>query len=454
MASAQSKNKMPKSASAKALKDSRSGIPSFDESFFAALSNSTRAPVEVPENRRSKLLVSALVGAMSGVKKASPKILADGFLLDAKAANDLLFKKKEILFKAIEGMGTHVAKIPDNTVEMGVMTADDVSVVTGPGYLDGSSVRISRALTGAGNAGWTSAYRLLSTTVRIDGETITVADVLIHHGNMLSAFADGLSAVSLGILREVGVALSEARRNRPTGIDAGQKILLFPIGPDRYRAVTPLVSAGLVGELTRRIWDRRSAGQRVITETVYIGGTQPQNSGLLVSDLGGRLSRFWSVPPQNDRSVSEIMLQSLLRGTFHPVQEQLPRVVIGVYRAAKVHYDARGSVLETRQRYQEASRFLIRAVLRPLRRLRRIVVARTAEDGPLPIAMIPERMRPYARAIGIGKALDTPEIEILATEVVRTARKVLAAQSPVIVVDDRMQAELLGQARIVIEGLR
>jgi hypothetical protein len=225
-------------------------------------------------------------------------------------------QEKNLLIAAETQIGTHTAKIPNPAVEEpsalfangGVFKAASHSR-----FVSTATIKSSQRIGAAGNAAQGKAQRLLATRLEIDGEFVDVVNDIARKGPIWNALNQiGFSGVTLNALTEtISERLSSAKVFATVG--KGTKQLIWPTG-DGDVAITPVHPYAMHVELSRRLEKRRVAGAEIKKTFTVVGGSQPQNAGLVNGDMGGRHQLLLGSPPTIESFENRSVYRDAYRG--------------------------------------------------------------------------------------------------------------------------------------------
>jgi hypothetical protein len=207
-------------------------------------------------------------------------------------------------------LGTHGGKVPDARMGLGAMMPDPTAFAAAgdvPGMHSGS-VESSHPLSGAGNAAGNARLRFLCCGISFEGGPISsLASILAEDCPARQAIVAEFDAATAMALERIGDACRDrlwaGGRGIPTSVDTYRSQVLFPIENAEYVALSPLypysVGAELAARLRARQWDAApDERQRFNVRVAHVGGTQPQNTGLLATYLSGKFPRLIGMPPR------------------------------------------------------------------------------------------------------------------------------------------------------------
>ena len=237
---------------------------------------------------------SEVVAALENVEEASQRIV----------------ESERGLIAAALMLGTHGGKVPDARMGLGTMVPDPVAfAATGdvPGMHSGS-VESSHPLSGAGNAAKNAQLRFLCCGISFEGGPISsLASILAEDCPARRAIMADFDTATSMALERIGDAcrgrLSAGARGIPISVDTYRSQVLFPVEEGEYVALSPLYPYSIGAELAARLQARQWAAgqderQRFDVRVAHVGGTKPQNTGLLATYLSGRFPRLVGMPPR------------------------------------------------------------------------------------------------------------------------------------------------------------
>lgn len=223
---------------------------------------------------------------------------------------------KNLLIAAESQVGTHTAKIPNPAVESpSALFANDkvFEAASASHYVTTASAKSSQRIGAAGNAAQGKAQRLLATRLDIDGVLTDVAEDIAAGGKVAQALAAiGFRSETIdGIAKIMTARMAGDGGQRTAGV--GTKQLIWPTDEGDV-VITPVHPYAMHVELARRLDQRREAGSRIQTTFVTVGGSQPQNAGLVNGDMGGRHRMLIGTPPTPGNVESRAVYRDTIRG--------------------------------------------------------------------------------------------------------------------------------------------
>lgn len=313
-----------------------------DETTHSCVSDRLRAassdPEQLVELVRSVRSVKADVLKLSdGEPKAcartlvhaslcdNPSALSKGEALDsfastfntAEALHDAVVKQSRSFVGAAESVGTHSDKVPDPTRGNGSFFAEATATVDG--FVAGLSTRDRSKVAGAGNAADSRAMALLSKKVLIGNRVMTVAEDLVEDGVFAQVLREcGMSADALTQVRSILKQRMTGPSDAP--VECETKVFILPNGEGGDTLVSPVHSYQAFDTFSKRLKAIREAHGHISTRSHNVGGSKPQNAGILNNAYNGTHRLLVGVPPKArklsdaDRLQAAAAAGSLLRG--------------------------------------------------------------------------------------------------------------------------------------------
>ena len=337
-----------------------------------------------------------------------------------------------ILRAATKGFGTHGGKIPDARLALGAMVPDPSASAASAGApgLHSGSADLAFRISGA-DAQITSALRFLGMPLSIAGApTIRVGEILADRRHPLqSGIREMLGEDAWDMLDRIGDAVRRRLNDGavPSEISAHRKQVLFPVGDGRYVSLSPLYSYGLAAELSCRLRERQSRDlgegqQRFSTRVVHVGGTKPQNAGLLPTFLGGEMPRLLAMPWTPGVGTRDDALRRLRSGT---VPLPAPAMRKSSFESLQRAMGGPPDNKQTRTKIENALRMMVDDTLWAVCLLAEMQASAEAEGGVLVDAdAVPAHNILAARLAGIVRKppVTDGEIDGVADDVARIVR--------------------------------
>jgi hypothetical protein len=236
----------------------------------------------------------------------NPSVLPKGEALDAfvstfntaEALRDAVSKQARSFIGAAESIGTHSDKVPDPTRGNGSFFAEATATVVG--FVAGLSTRDRSKIAGAGNAADSRAMALFSKKVAIGNRVITVAENLVEGGVFFEVLLE--SGTPADLLDQVRSTLKQ-RMAGPSDapVECETKVLILPNGEGGDTLVSPVHSYQTFDTFSKRLKAMRDAHAHISTRSHNVGGSKPQNAGILNNAYNGTHQLLVGVPPKGRR---------------------------------------------------------------------------------------------------------------------------------------------------------
>lgn len=268
-------------------------------------------------------------------------------------------------FKTVakDHIGTHTGKIPNPSVSGPGGLLYDKQIFENAAdlaYVSSASIKAGQRLGAAGNAAQNRAQRFLSATFLIDGQAVSVYEDVGQKGVIYSQL------ISLGFpqsdLDEISSTIA-ARFASDNTEAPGQysKGLIWPT-PNGDVVITPVHPYAMALQMHLRFKARVEEGASIPNTWIKIGGTKPQNAGLVNNDLGGSHRLLKSIPPKRMSRLEGVAFKAgatksvpfAAVGRSHPVMKAL----ISAITDARLNDDLK-------RRQQDAIARLVRISLQP-----------------------------------------------------------------------------------------
>lgn len=331
-------------------------------------------------------------------------------ILMARKKADALSVGDQLIRTAGKYLGTHGGKMPDARLALGAMIPDPEASATSAAAVGVHSASVHQAfrLSGA-DAVVTSYLRFLGMPISLNGSASQqVAEVLAEASHPITlSLLEQVTEEAASILTRIGTAarLRLAGGVIPAEIGAHRKQSLFPIGTGRYVSLSPLYSYGLAAELSARLrqrqaWSRGEERESFSTRTTHIGGTKPQNAGILPNFLGGEMPRLLAQPWTPQAGTREDVLRRLRVGRIPLPAPILRKASLEALQAAM------GGPVDNaskRKAIERALETLVKDTLWAVVLLAELQVAAEAEGRTLIQTEedVPEQNKTAARLVGV-----------------------------------------------------
>lgn len=249
----------------------------------------------------------------------NPSVLPKGEALNdfastfntAEVLQDAVAKQARSFVGAADSIGTHSDKVPDPTRGNGSFFAEATATVDG--YVAGLSTRDRSKVAGAGNAADSRAMALLSKKVAIGNRVITVAEDLVEDGVFSQVLREcGMPADTLEQVRSILKRRMAGPSDDP--VECETKVFILPNGEGGYTLVSPVHSYQAFDTFSKRLKAIRDAHGHISTRTHNVGGSKPQNAGILNNAYNGTHRLLVGVPPKARRHSDADRLQAAAAG--------------------------------------------------------------------------------------------------------------------------------------------
>ena len=198
--------------------------------------------------------------------------------------------------------------MPDPTRGNGSFFAEaDVAV---DGYVTGLSTRDRLKIAGAGNAADSRAMALLSKRYTRGNRILTVAEDLVEGGLLKEVLLE------LGMSSELMEKVRSVLKQRMTGpsdeaVECETKVFILPDGNGGYTLISPVHSYQAFDSFSKRLKAVWNAHGWIPTRTHNVGGSKPQNAGILNNAYNGTHRLLVGVPPVPRRRMSADAVRSI-----------------------------------------------------------------------------------------------------------------------------------------------
>lgn len=220
---------------------------------------------------------------------------------DADWFSDLIRRQETNLVSAARDIGTHTAKIPNAAVQGPSGLFPSLRLLeeaSGGDFMSSFTICADRKVGAAGDASRTRSYRLLAMRFMVDGEVVALADDIRRDGLISRALIElGFSPQVIAEIRSI-ISTECDLEGGVDQVDGAAKVLMWPLGDDDYVGITPVHSYAMHIEITKRLKKIRAAEGWIKTRDINVGGSKPQNAGLVNSALGGRHPHLTGYPPE------------------------------------------------------------------------------------------------------------------------------------------------------------
>lgn len=257
-------------------------------------------------------------------------------LYDRSSLTDIagLIAKEIGNFKTVakDHIGTHTGKIPNPSVSGPGGLLYDKQVfekASELAYVSSASIKAGQRLGAAGNAAQNRAQRFLSVTFSIDGQPLSVYEDIGAKGVIYTQLS--LLGFPKDDLDEISATIA-ARFSSDNIESPGQysKGLIWPTENGDV-VITPVHPYAMALQMHGRFKARVEEGVSIQNTWIKIGGTKPQNAGLVNNDLGGSHRLLKSIPPKRVSRLEGVSFKAGVTksipfasvGRSHPVMKAL-----------------------------------------------------------------------------------------------------------------------------------
>lgn len=422
----------------------------FLEYLLAGVEKVTSPPIKLGEENLSTafpVMINLIMDKVSSIPKKAEDIEA---LYSAETASNHVSAGKEAsnLESAASALGTHTGKIPDARVTLAsLIDQTDAEVKVGAGWTSRSKGHRLRMLGGC-SAGLIRPLRLLTTRIEVYGKTVAIYEILGNKGHPFhELILSNLSDEAVAVLRKAGdAAYARLGGGTPMVVDHGLKTLLFPDGNGEYVAVTPLYSMPMAIELNARVSERRKdVGHIIRIENIHVGGTKPQNAGILLNDLAGRSPRISARPPVCEPASVAFLAERMRNGLYRVTGNSVPRDALMALR--RLLADAVPSNINVKTGIENTIRWCVDSVLDDVDHVFRSDLPVDAGKASPPV---------YARLAGLAEGgVSLAEVYSVAEEVTSAIAgrfgRFMSTANEKYVVDDRLRSRIRDIARASVK---
>ena len=245
-----------------------------------------------------------------------------------------LIEKEIANFKTVanDHIGTHTGKIPNPSVSGpgGLLYDKDIFAKASElSFVSSASVNAGQRIGAAGNAAQNRAQRFLCVTFLLDGQPVSVFEDISSKGAIYSTLIElGFPKNDLEEISEIIRLRFSSSNNETPGFYS--KGLIWPTDEGDV-IITPVHPYAMALEMHARFKGRVAEGHSIKNTWIKIGGTKPQNAGLVNNDLGGTHRLLESTPPKRQsRSARVAFIAGASKalpfapvGRSHPVMKAL-----------------------------------------------------------------------------------------------------------------------------------
>lgn len=324
------------------------------------------SPFVLSSKKINEGVAVVLQACLDNFPAAMNEVTSDELLARSSFADIRQLIQKEIgNFKTVakDHIGSHTGKIPNPSVSGpgGLLYDKEIFAKASElSFVSSASINAGQRIGAAGNAAQNRAQRFLCVTFKIDGQAVSVFEDISKKGVIYGALLElGFPADDLNEISEIiSNRFSSSNTEAPGQYSKG---LLWPT-EDGDIVITPVHAYAMALEMSSRFKTRVAAGHNLKNTWIKIGGTKPQNAGLVNNDMGGVHRLLKSAPPKalskSARMTFKIGATKTLPfttiGPSHPVMKSL---------IATIADPRLNNILEQRQ--EMAIKRLVRIVLQP-----------------------------------------------------------------------------------------
>ena len=268
--------------------------------FGSSGSRPTKEETDFSKSLKPKMLIASIQSTDQEKQDAALKSMADHAM-----SRDFILKNASKVRDAAYAMGTHSDKLTNASGPYGVLMEDEACMqqsMPTRGLCSGTFDGRSR-FSASANAALSAAMRFLSWSVVMDGRKMSLLEATEHWSDIaIEHLGEDVHTLMLETLATFREGRKAASRLSPT---SEHKVLLWPKPgctgeDDQYVCISPVVSFSMLGEVERRLRDmQRVAGpdrKFVHRREITVGGSKPQNIGLVAMDASGSFKRLMSQP--------------------------------------------------------------------------------------------------------------------------------------------------------------
>jgi hypothetical protein len=212
----------------------------------------------------------------------------------------LILSQASNLIEAGRDIGSHTTKVPNTSVSgPNGLFADPVisGPASGSDFVSSFTINSEKSVGAAGNAGRTRAYRLLTSSFSVGGQIVDLATDIASGGPLSMALVEmGFPVDTMEATRQN--IIEGMNGEGANAVDSDAKVLMWPTGDGEYVAVTPVHAYAIHIEISNRLRSIRESNGWIKTREINVGGSKPQNGGLVNADLHGRHPHLTGYPPE------------------------------------------------------------------------------------------------------------------------------------------------------------
>lgn len=397
-------------------------------------------------------IVVAYLGDNPSAMKGEERALLSDRVDDRVYVEGLLRAQEANLVAAASGLvGEFTTKVPNPAVGgVGSFFAcsEVVDATKKVPFATSMTIDCRRGLGAAGNAAAGRAMRLLTARFSIAGCAVDlVDDITAATGFGPITAALNRLGLSLEVIERIRDELLEAKTGpaEAAPVDEYAKVLLWPVGDDMYHQITPVHSYGLFVEMHARIKERRAAGGWINLRRTIVGGSKPQNAGLLNSEFAGNHLHLLAQPPTIQRPGSTTSLAYRVAHGGRVLREKLPAPLL--QKLTETLDDARAN-RDARERLDRVIQAVAGEILADA-----VLLRRAADQDAIPKVLI--KAEKDLRSLERNLLFMSPRA--LASEdlnaIVHAVSTNLAASIPSHFVDDALAVRIRKVVHELVSGL-
>jgi len=214
------------------------------------------------------------------------------------AADLLRAEMKNLKIAAAGHVGTHTGKVPNPNVGGPVALIADRDVMAAAAklpFLSSSTLKPGLKFGAAGNAAQGRAQRLLCMVFDVEGKVVSLLEDLASRGQFYEALVSiAGDSTDVDEISDILAGRLATSINEEPGEYA--KALIWPTEEGDV-VITPVHPYAMHDAFQKRHRERVAGGSGLRYVSVKVGGTKPQNAGLVNNDHGGWHRHLVSVPP-------------------------------------------------------------------------------------------------------------------------------------------------------------
>ncbi|CAH9017971.1 type I-F CRISPR-associated protein Csy1 [Candidatus Nitrosacidococcus sp. I8] len=190
-------------------------------------------------------------------------------------------------------IGTHHPKSRNDKISSGSITA--TNLIPPPkklGLVTSAHLENIKSLSGSGNGAYVAHYQWLSFTYEDSQGTLSILERVARQDQILKQILLdlGISTEDWDYFHQAVVNHFSTSNDAP--LDRQLKQIFIPdptCGGDDYLVISPLSATRMVAAFKQYREKLREESAYIVTSSLKVGGTKPQNAGSLINELGGHL---------------------------------------------------------------------------------------------------------------------------------------------------------------------